>query len=194
MLIGYSRTSTTDQVAGFEAQKRDLEAAGCAEIFSEQVSAFQKRNELERLLRFIRKGDTLVVTKLDRLARSIPDLVRIVETLESKEATLCILNMNLNTSSPTGRLLLNLLASVAQFEVQIMRERQIEGIAAARAAGKYRGRKPTARSKSDEVFALRDRGVPPSEIADQLKISRASTYRILAAKRAIQDGSKTSES
>ena len=141
MLIGYSRTSTTDQVAGFEAQKRDLEAAGCAEIFSEQVSAFQKRNELERLLRFIRKGDTLVVTKLDRLARSIPDLVRIVETLESKEATLCILNMNLNTSSPTGRLLLNLWASVAQFEVQIMRERQIEGIAAARAAGKYRGRK-----------------------------------------------------
>ena len=147
MLIGYSRTSTTDQVAGFEAQKRDLEAAGCAEIFSEQVSAFQKRNELERLLRFIRKGDTLVVTKLDRLARSIPDLVRIVETLESKEATLCILNMNLNTSSATGRLLLNLLASVAQVEVQIMRERQIEGIAAARAAGKYRGRKPTARAE-----------------------------------------------
>ena len=194
MLIGYSRTSTTEQVAGFEAQNRDLEAAGCAEIFSEQVSAFQKRNELEKLLRFIRKGDTLVVTKLDRLARSIPDLVRIVETLESKEATLCILNMNLNTNSPTGRLLLNLLASVAQFEVQIMRERQIEGIAAARAAGKYRGRKPTARNKSDQVFALHERGVPAAEIADQLKISRASTYRILAAKRGTQDGSKTIQS
>ena len=194
MLIGYSRTSTTDQVAGFQAQKRDLEAAGCAEIFSEQVSAFQKRNELERLLRFIRKGDTLVVTKLDRLARSIPDLVRIVETLEAKEATLCILAMNLNTSSPTGRLLLNLLASVAQFEVQIMRERQIEGIAAARAAGKYRGRKPTARNKSDEVFHLHGQGMPAAEIADQLKISRASTYRIIAAKRDIKDGSKTIQS
>ena len=158
------------------------------------MSAFQKRNELERLLRFIRKGDTLVVTKLDRLARSIPDLVRIVETLESKEATLCILNMNLNTSSPTGRLLLNLLASVAQFEVQIMRERQIEGIAVAKAAGKYRGRSPTARSKSDQVFDLHDRDVPAAAIAKQLSISRASVYRILAAKRDIQGGSKAIQS
>ncbi len=183
MKIGYARTSTTEQVAGFEAQKRGLEAAECAEIFSEQVSAFQKRNELERLLRFIRKGDTLVVTKLDRLARSIPDLVRIVEALEAKEATLCILDMNLDTSSPTGRLLLNLLASVAQFEVQIMRERQREGISLAKSLGKYRGRSPTARSKSDQVFDLHGKGVPAAAIAEQVGISRASTYRILATKR-----------
>ena len=183
MKIGYARTSTTEQVAGLDAQKRELEAQGCAEIFFEQVSSVQKRNELERLLRFIRKGDALVVTKLDRLARSIPDLVRIVEALESKEATLTILDMNLETSSPIGKLLLNLVGSIAQFEREIMLQRQREGISVAKAEGRYKGRKPTARSKSDEVFALRDRGLPTAEIAQQLSISRASTYRILAARK-----------
>ena len=183
MKIGYARTSTTEQVAGLDAQKKELEAAGCQEVFFEQVSSVQKRNELDKLLRFIRKGDALVVTKLDRLARSIPDLVKIVETLESKEAPLTILDMNLDTSSPTGKLLLNLVGSIAQFEREIMLQRQREGISVAKAEGRYKGRKPTARSKSDQVFDLHDRGVPAAEIADQLKISRASTYRILAAKK-----------
>lgn len=182
MKIGYARTSTTEQVAGLDAQKRDLEAAGCQEVFFEQVSSVQKRNELEKLLRFIRKGDALTVTKLDRLARSIPDLVKIVETLESKEATLCILDMNLDTSSPTGKLLLNLVGSIAQFEREIMLQRQREGISVAKAEGRYKGRAPTARSKSNEVFELHDSGVPPAQIADQLKISRASIYRILASR------------
>jgi DNA invertase Pin-like site-specific DNA recombinase len=192
--IGYARTSTTEQVAGLDAQKKELEAAGCQEVFFEQVSSVQKRNELDKLLRFIRKGDALVVTKLDRLARSIPDLVKIVETLESKDAPLTILDMNLDTSSPTGKLLLNLVGSIAQFEREIMLQRQREGISVAKAEGRYKGRKPTARSKSDQVFDLHDRGVPAAEIADQLKISRASTYRILAAKRDIQGGSKTIQS
>lgn len=183
MKIGYARTSTTEQVAGLEAQKRDLEAAGCQEVFFEQVSSVQKRNELEKLLRFIRKGDALTVTKLDRLARSIPDLVKIVETLESKEATLTILDMNLDTSSPTGKLLLNLVGSISQFEREIMLQRQREGISLARSQGKYRGRAPTARSKSDQVFDLHGKGVPVATIAEQLNISRASTYRILATKR-----------
>ena len=194
MKIGYARTSTTEQVAGLDAQKKELEAAGCQEVFFEQVSSVQKRNELDKLLRFIRKGDALVVTKLDRLARSIPDLVKIVETLESKDAPLTILDMNLDTSSPTGKLLLNLVGSIAQFEREIMLQRQREGISVAKAEGRYKGRKPTARSKSDQVFDLHDRGVPAAEIADQLKISRASTYRILAAKRDIQGGSKTIQS
>ena len=194
MKIGYARTSTTEQSNGLNAQKRELEAAGCSEVFFEQVSSVQKRSELEKLLRFIRKGDALTVTKLDRLARSIPDLVKIVETLESKEATLCILDMQLDTSSPTGKLLLNLVGSIAQFEREIMLQRQREGISVAKAEGRYKGRKPTARSKSDQVFELHERGVPAAEIADHLKISRASTYRILAAKRAIQDGSKSIQS
>jgi DNA invertase Pin-like site-specific DNA recombinase len=178
--IGYARTSTTEQVAGLDTQKRDLEAAGCQEIFFEQVSSVQKRGELERLLKFIRKDDCLVVTKLDRLARSIPDLVKIIEAVETKEASLKILDMNLDTSSPTGKLLLNLVGSIAQFEREIMLQRQKEGISVAKAAGKYRGRAPTARSKAHDILQLRQAGVSPLEIAQKLQISRASVYRILA--------------
>ena len=177
--IGYARTSTTEQVAGLDAQIRDLEAYGCTEIFQEQVSSVQRRDELERVLRFVRRGDVLVVTKLDRLARSIPDLVKIIERLEGREATLCILDMNLDTGSPTGRLLLNLVGSIAQFEREIMLQRQREGIAVARANGKYRGRQPTARAKSEQVIELHKGGLGASAIAAQLGISRASTYRII---------------
>src|SRR5271165_4035948 len=127
MLVGYARTSTADQKAGLEAQVGALKAAGCEELFVEQVSSVQHREELEKVLKFVRKGDTLVVTKLDRLARSISDLVRIIETLEGKQATLRFLAMSLDTNTPTGRLLLNLVGSVAQFEREIMLERQREG-------------------------------------------------------------------
>jgi DNA invertase Pin-like site-specific DNA recombinase len=178
--IGYARTSTTEQVAGLDAQKRDLEGAGCQEIFFEQVSSVQKRGELERLLKFIRKDDCLVVTKLDRLARSIPDLVKIIEAVEVKKASLKILDLNLDTSSPTGKLLLNLIGSIAQFEREIMLQRQKEGISVAKAAGKYRGRAPTARSKAHDVLQMRQAGGTPLEIAQKLQISRASVYRILA--------------
>jgi DNA invertase Pin-like site-specific DNA recombinase len=178
--IGYARTSTTEQIAGLDAQKRDLEAAGCQEIFFEQVSSVQKRGELERLLKFIRKDDCLVVTKLDRLARSIPDLVKIIQAVETKEASLKILDLNLDTSTPTGKLLLNLVGSIAQFEREIMLQRQKEGISVAKAAGKYRGRAPTARSKAHDVLQMRQAGVSPLEIAQKLQISRASVYRILA--------------
>jgi DNA invertase Pin-like site-specific DNA recombinase len=177
--IGYARTSTTEQVAGLDAQKRDLEAYGCGEIFCEQVSSVQRRDELERVLKFVRRGDTLVVTKLDRLARSIPDLVKIIERLEQREATLTVLDMNLQTDTPTGRLMLNLLGSIAQFEREIMLQRQREGISAAKAAGKYKGRQPTARAKSQQVLELLGKGMGASAIADQLGISRASTYRII---------------
>ena len=179
MLIGYARTSTTEQEAGLEAQLRDLRDYGCEELFAEQVSSVQKRGELERAIKFVRKGDKLVVTKLDRLARSIPDLVRIIQQLEEKGATLTILAMNLDTSSPTGKLLINLVGSIAQFEREIMLERQREGIRKAQAVGKYKGRAATARAKADEVLALRSAGKGASEIADQLGIGRASVYRLL---------------
>ena len=179
MLVGYARTSTADQKAGLEAQVAEMKAAGCEELFVEQVSSVQRREELEKALKFIRKGDILVVSKLDRLARSIPDLVRIIETLEAKQATLRILAINLDTSTPTGRLLLNLVGSVAQFEREIMLERQREGVARARAEGKYRGRAPTARAKSDEVIAKFKAEQRPSDIAKSVGIGRASVYRIL---------------
>jgi DNA invertase Pin-like site-specific DNA recombinase len=179
MLIGYARTSTTDQKAGLEGQVAELKAAGCEELFEEQVSSVQRREGLEKAFRYIRKGDTLVVTKLDRLARSIPDLVRIIDTLEEKQATLRILAMNLDTNTPTGRLLLNLVGSVAQFEREIMLERQREGVAKAKSEGKYRGRAPTARAKSKEVIDLFRANERPMEIARSVGIGRASVYRIL---------------
>jgi DNA invertase Pin-like site-specific DNA recombinase len=179
MLVGYARTSTIEQEAGLESQRRDLTTSGCEEIFEEQVSSVQRRDELERLLKFIRKGDTLVVTKLDRLARSVPDLVKIMERLEDKKASLRILAMNLDTNSPTGRLLINLVGSIAQFEREIMLERQREGIAKAKGEGKYRGRIATARAKSKDVIALFKEGKGASEIASQVGIGRASVYRII---------------
>jgi DNA invertase Pin-like site-specific DNA recombinase len=180
MLVGYARTSTLDQVAGFDAQVAELKAAGCKKLYKEQVSSVGERRQLEAALDFCREGDAFIVTKLDRLARSVTHLGQIVARLEAKGVGLRILNLNLDSATPTGRLMLNLLASVAQFEREIMLERQREGIARAKAEGKYRGRKPTARSKSAQVKELLAAGVKPVEIAKRLSISRASVYRCAA--------------
>lgn len=182
MLIGYARTSTLDQTAGLEAQDRDLAQVGCEKIFREQVSSvdLDAREKLTEALEFIREGDTLVVTKLDRLARSVPHLLEILDRLNSKGASLRILAMGIDTSTPTGKLMLTILGGVAEFERSIMLERQREGIAKAKAAGKYKGRKPTAREKADEVLTLRAQGMGPTDIAKQLGIGRASVYRILS--------------
>ncbi|MGO4199073.1 recombinase family protein [Rhizobium sp. YAF28] len=180
VMIGYARTSTTDQKAGLEAQLRDLQAAGCTKIFQEQLSSVaNERPQLERALEFVREGDVLVVTKLDRLARSVADLVAITAALRSKGVELRVLTMNLDTSTPTGKLMLNLLGSIAEFERELMLERQREGIAKAKSEGKYKGRAPTARSKADEVLALKAEGKTPAEIQAALSISRASVFRIL---------------
>jgi DNA invertase Pin-like site-specific DNA recombinase len=177
--IGYGRTSTLDQRAGIEAQLRDLQGAGCEKIFHEQVSSVEERPQLEACLDFVREGDTLVVTKLDRLARSTPHLLQIADLVRRKKADLHILNLNIETSSATGKLLLTMIAAVATFEREMMLERQREGIAKAKSAGKYKGRKPTARTRSAEVIALVSDGVRPTDIARQLGIGRASVYRIL---------------
>jgi DNA invertase Pin-like site-specific DNA recombinase len=186
MLIGYARTSTADQEAGLAAQDRDLAAVGCEKIFAEDASAAGPRAGLDQALDFVRAGDTLVVTKLDRLARSTGHLLEIVRTLEDKDVALRILDFGgeaVNTSGPTGRLLLTVFAAFAQFEREMMLERQREGIARARAQGKYRGRKPTARARAGEVRALRAEGLGATEIARRLGIGRASVYRILAGMR-----------
>lgn len=180
MRVGYARTSTIEQVAGFEAQVRELKAAGCEKVFKEQVSSVGQRAQLEAALDFVREGDTIVVTKLDRLARSIAHLSEIVRTIEGRRANLRVLAMRLDTSTATGRLMLNVIGSVAQFEREMMLERQREGIAKAKAEGKYRGRKATARAKADDVKALQRQGIGATEIAKRLGIGRASVYRILA--------------
>src|SRR5271170_3528273 len=157
LLVGYARTSTAEQEAGLEAQVRDLEAARCTKIFQEQVSSIAERAELERALDYVREGDTLVVTKVDRLARSTVGLWEIVKRLEAVEdggAGLRVLNLGgemVDTKSATGKLILTIFAGFAQFEREMMLERQGEGIAKARTLGKYKGRAPTARLKADDV-------------------------------------------
>jgi DNA invertase Pin-like site-specific DNA recombinase len=179
MIVGYARTSTVDQEAGFDAQLRDLEAAGAQKIFQEQVSSVGTRPQLDQCLDFIREGDTLVVTRLDRLARSVAHLLQIVETIEKKGAALRILDPDIDTSTATGQFTLTILGAVGQFERQLMKERQREGIAKAKAEGRYKGRAPTARRKLAEIRALKAAGIGASEIARRLGIGRASVYRLL---------------
>lgn len=183
MKVGYARTSTAEQEAGIEAQERDLKAAGCEKVFSERVSSIARRDKLEAALDFVREGDVLMVTRPDRLARSTADLLGIVARLDKKTVGLIVLSMGgqqLDTQTATGKMMLTVLAAVAEFERNLMLERQREGIAKAKADGKYRGRAPTAQRQADAIRKLRDEGALPMQIAKQLGISRASVYRLLA--------------
>ncbi len=181
MKIGYARTSTAEQEAGLEAQITQLKAAGCERVFSEQVSSMaMKRPALEEALSFAREGDEFIVTKPDRLARSVADLLAIEGRVRAAGVRLRVLSMDLDTTSPTGKLTLQVLGAVAEFERELMLERQREGIAKAKAEGKYKGRAPTARAKQEDVRRLHGEGVRPTEIAERLGIGRASVYRMLA--------------
>jgi DNA invertase Pin-like site-specific DNA recombinase len=182
ILIGYARTSTTDQLAGLEAQVRDLKAAGCRKLYREQVSSVAERDQLDAALDYAREGDTLVVTKLDRLARSARHLSDLVDALEAKGVALRILDLGgetVDTRGAAGRLILNVFAAFAQFEREMMLERQREGIARAKAEGKYKGRKPTARAKAPDAIRLFREGKRVSAIAKELGVARASVYRAL---------------
>ncbi len=187
VLLGYARTSSLAQVAGLEAQIRELQAAGCEKIFSEQVSSVAERAQLELALDFVREGDAFTVTKLDRLARSVGDLLAIVNRLEAKKVTLRVLsisgNQPLDTATSTGRLMLAVIGAVGQAEREAMLERQRHGIAKAQALGRYKGRVPTARRQEGEIVRLKEEGVRPSEIAIRLGIGRASVYRVLSSRR-----------
>lgn len=181
MLIGYARTSTADQEAGLAAQLRELQAAGCERVFAEQVSSVAPdREQLALALDFVREGDVLVVTRLDRLARSVAHLVEVAATLTRKRVGFRVLQLGLDTATPTGQLMVNMLAAIAEFERALMLERQREGVAKAKVEGKYKGRKPTARAKHVEAARLKAEGLGATEIARQLGISRASVYRIIA--------------
>lgn len=183
MQIGYCRTSTAEQVAGFEVQEQKLVATGCTRLFREQVSSVAVRGELDAALDFVREGDTLVVTRLDRLARSTTDLLGIVAILERKGVSLRVLDFGgseVDTKSPTGRMLLTMFAAVAEFERTTMLERQRVGIAKAKSEGRYRGRAPTARAKLVQMRELRAAGLGASEIAAKLNVGRASVYRLLS--------------
>lgn len=173
--IGYARTSTVEQEAGFEAQIRELTAAGCKTIYREQVSSVRERARLEAAIVACKAGDTLVVTKLDRLARSMKNLLDIMERIDAKGARLRILAIGLDTSTPTGRLALNMLGAFAQFEREIMLERQKAGIAKARTDGKYRGRKPKDKSRA---VALMREGRTVAEIVAATGLGRSTVYEV----------------
>lgn len=181
MIIGYGRTSSVDQAAGLDGQIRDLKAAGAERVYSEQCSSRGQRPKLAEAMGFLRDGDTLVVTKPDRLARSTQDLLAIVTDLTARGIGLVILSMGgerLDTRNPTSKLMLTILAGVATWEREIMLERQREGIAAAKAAGRYAGR-PVSLPIND-IRRMRAAGVGPATIAKTLKIARSSVYRALA--------------
>lgn len=179
IVIGYARTSSFDQQAGLDGQIAELEAAGCTRIFSEQVSSVEaSRPQLIAALDYAREGDEFVCAKPDRLARSTKELLRIVEDLTVRGVRVRLLSMNIDTGTPTGKLLLTLMGAVAQFEREIMLERQKVGVAKARAEGKFKGRAPTARAKAAEVHRLVAAGCKPAEIMKLTNISRASFYRI----------------
>lgn len=188
MIIGYARTSTVHQVAGFEAQAQELRRAGCEKLFPEQTSTRSNRPQLRAALKFVRDGDVFVVTRLDRLARSVADLMEIIDVLEQKRVGLRILNLGMDTQTPTGRLMLTVLGGVAQFEREVMLERQREDIAKAKAAGKYKGRKPVALDGRQEVVRLAAEGLTKIMIARRLNLGEATVYRILAAARRQANG------
>jgi len=175
--IGYARVSTVDQDCSIQAAA--LQAHGCNIIRSEQVSGTSTngRTELRTVLDFLRKGDVLVVTRIDRLARSLSDLEGIVQEIEGKGAHLRCLEQPVDTSTPAGRAFLQMLGVFAEFETALRRERQMEGIAKAKAAGVYKGRKPSV--PADTIKAMRDAGRSPTDIARELGVGRTSVYRAL---------------
>lgn len=175
---GYARVSTIDQ--DLSLQRRMLKAAGCEVIRAEKASGTRRsgRTELQVLLDFLRPGDTLVVTRVDRLARSIRDLQDIVHELRGRGVTLKATEQPIDTRTASGKAFLAMLGVFAEFETNLRRERQLEGIAVAKARGAYKGRKLSIDETG--VRRLRSQGLGPTEIARQLGIGRASVYRALA--------------
>jgi len=178
-LVGYARVSSTDQ--NFTIQLDALKKAGCKKIFAEKKSATSKkdRKAFDECLDYIREGDTLVVTRVDRLTRSILDLQTLLHYLKEKGINLKALDQPVDTSSASGKFFLDMLGVFAEFETNLRRERQLEGIERAKKEGVYKGRKPTARAKSNEVITLINQGFTRLAIAKKLDIGIASVYRIL---------------
>src|SRR6266850_3490940 len=175
--IGYARVSTLDQ--DLSIQETALKAAGCEVIRAEKRSGTttQGREELRTVLDFLRRGDVLMVTRIDRLARSIGDLQDIVRTVKGRGASLKATEQPIDTSTAAGKCFLDMLGVFAEFETNLRKERQLEGIADAKARGVYKGRRPFI--DPGKVKALKAEGMGPSAIAKALKIGRASVYRAL---------------
>jgi DNA invertase Pin-like site-specific DNA recombinase len=179
MLYGYARVSTTDQ--DLSIQVGALNAADCAVVRSEKVSgtSTDNREELKTLLQFLREGDTLVVTRIDRLARSLRDLQNLVHELHERGIHLKATEQPIDTSTAAGKAFFGMLGVFAEFETNLRRERQLEGIAKAKAEGVYAGKGRPAKIDASRVCELKGQGLGATEIAKAMGIGRASVYRAL---------------
>lgn len=180
-VVGYARVSSTGQ--SLDVQEEQLRAAGCEDIFAEKLTGTTTdgRDQLQQALKFVRRGDIFMVTRLDRLARSIVDLRRIIDQLDAKEVGFrCLQQGAVDTTRAEGRLLLNILASFAEFESEIRKERQRDGIEKAKKDGRYRGRPRSINAA--EIEKLFADGLGATEIAKRLGIGRASVYRLRAVR------------
>lgn len=180
MLVGYARVSSVGQ--SLEVQLEQLKAAGCERTFAEKKSgrSAADREQLQEALAFVREGDALVVTRIDRLARSVGDLQDIVKGLRAKGAALQATEQSVDTSTAAGKAFLDMLGVFAEFEATLRAERQRDGIEKAKERGVYKGRPP--KLEKARILELHGQGVGPAEIARQLKIGRASVYRALPPK------------
>ena len=186
MLVGYARVSTQDQDTSL--QRVALEGAGCDRVFQETASGAQRdRPELLAALEYMREGDTLVVWKLDRLARSLKQLIETVEALEQRGVGFRSLTENIDTTSPGGKLIFHIFAALAEFERGLIRERTMAGLASAKARGRVGGR-PKALSDKDKAAAralLADGGITVAEVAQRVGVSPATLYRYFPGGRAL---------
>lgn len=178
-LVGYARVSTLDQDTTIQIER--IKAEKCKKVFSEKKSGTSKkqRTALAECLDYMREGDTLVITKIDRLARSARDLHNTVHDLEKRGISLKVLDQSIDTSTPTGKAFLGMLATFAEFETNIRKERQLEGIAKAKEKGVYKGRKATAQALKPKMLELLQTGLSKPKIAKELGCSVASVYNIL---------------
>ena len=176
MKIGYARVSSTGQN---EAAQVDLLVAnGAEELFIDKASGTSRegRPKLEEAIRFARSGDVLLVTRLDRLARSVVDLHGISKELDAKGVDLIVTEQSIDTTTPTGRLMFNMLAAIAEFETDLRKERQLEGIAKAKQEGRYKGRPVTV--DADVIRSALAAGETPTTVAKRLNVARSTVYRI----------------
>lgn len=182
-LVGYARVSTIDQ--NYTTQVDALKKAGCKKIFAEKKSGTTKndREAFSECMEYIREGDTLVVTRVDRLTRSIRDLQNLLHELDDRQIHLKAIEQPVDTASASGKLFLDILGVFAEFETNLRKERQLEGVARAKRDGKYKGRKPTARVQKNEVIKLTNQGFTRVAVAKKLNIGIASIYRILKSHR-----------
>lgn len=178
MLIGYARVSTEDQ--NLDLQMDELKKVGCTEIFTDKQSGMKAdRQGLTDALRYLREGDTLVVWRLDRLGRSLKDLIERVAELKVRKIEFRSLRENIDTNTSAGKLQFHIFSALAEFERDIIRERTMAGLAAARARGKLGGRKPSMDKKQLQIAAtlMKDKSISIKEVCATLGISRATLYR-----------------